>query len=647
MKIQTVPNPTQISDHQRTFLRFELAFLLIATIPMLARTLPIYRISAKFMGLFTSWLIFLGILNVLVWSKKNKWLDKWMERFLFYCGKLSWINFLIASAIIVGISFFFFTQGSYQILVSFFETRVFLLAVAFSISAWFLYAFDKNSLWKSFGVCVLVTGSVWLLIIYFPFQIKYPFALSWSETSWYYYASFFFANKLYGTSTLWPFLDIGKPFLLSAMYLVPNTSLWLMRAWQFVLWVVPALLVAWLLYKRVRSKTVSGFLFLAFCFSWILVGPVYFHLSLVVAMILGGFDRARPWKSLFWIGLASVWAGILRINWVPMPSMLCLALYFLETPFESSQRLMRYLRQPIIYAVFSLAISTSAFIGYALLSGRLDTRVVTKFAAPFLWYRLWPNANLLYGVLPSALLVSAVLLVLIYLSWRVLRYHALRASQLLIMLVILFAGGLSASMKIGGGTNLHNLDAYLVFLMIWTGYAINDQIKPERIDASFRPPEPLLAILCFIPVAWSMLVLPSFQHLDIEQANRDLSQLAETVQAASARGEPVLFIAQRHLLTFGMIPHVPLEKDYELLELMEMAMAGNTEYLGQFEADLESHRYGFIVTYIENAEIQDRSHGSAEENNAWVIRVLIPLHTYYRSIMQFPESGIEIYAPSP
>ncbi|MEW6093215.1 MAG: hypothetical protein AB1531_04530 [Chloroflexota bacterium] len=641
------PHPTRATAHRRAFLRFDLLLLLIATIMMLARNLQFYKNSLKFLGLFAGWLILLTIMNALAWSKKHMWLDQWLERFVRYCGKLSWLNLLIAGAIVIGTSIFFYTQGSYQLLVSGFETRVFLLAVAFSACTWFLYAFDKKSLWKSFSISALMTGVVWQLLNYFPFQPTYHFALAWSETSWYYYASFLFANKIYGISTLWPFLDIGKPFLLSAAYLIPNTPLWLMRVWQFALWVIPASLVAWLFYKRVGSKNVSAALMILFFFSWMMLGPVYFHLSLAVAMILGGFDRNKVWKSLFWLGLASLWAGLLRINWVPMPAILCLALYFLETPFDSTQGLLKYLRKPVIYAAFSLALSTTVFIGYALLSGRLDTRVVTKFTATFLWYRMWPNANLLYGIVPSALLVSAVLVVLIYLSWRALRYHAWRGGLLSAMLMILFAGGVYASMKIGGGTNLHNLDAYLVFLMVWVGYAVTNQIKPERAGVNFHPQESLLATLCFIPVAWSMLVLPNFQLRDIEQANLDLEQLSEVVQAAAVQGEPVLFIAQRHLLTFGLIPNVPLEKDYELLELMEMAMAGNTKYLERFQADLETHRYGLIVTYIENTELQDRSHGSAEENNAWVTYVLTPLHMYYQGILQFPDSRIEIYAPIP
>jgi hypothetical protein len=642
-----LPNVKDQPASRLAFLRFGLGLISVLTLAVMARLLPAHYSSIKYLEIFAGWLFLLVFMNALAWSKKSPRVEHWIQRFLDLAGTLSWFNILIAGLITLGAFLLILFPGRLQTSMNAFEMRVLVIACACFISAWFLHARDHGSLWMSFAACALFGGVAWQLLHYFPFQANYPFSLSWSETSWYYYASSPFANRLYGTSTLWPFLDIGKPLLLSAAYLVPNTPLWLMRVWQFILWVTPTLLVAWLFYRRVRSRTIPALLFVMFCFIWILIGPVYFHLSLVVAMILGGYDRFKPGKSLFWLGLASLWAGVLRINWVPMPAMLFLALYFLETPLQQPHHLGKYLRQPFLYTLFSLVIGISAFIGYAILSGRIDTRVVTKFSAPFLWYRMWPNANLSYGILPSILLVSGVLLVLLYLSWRALRYHAWRGSLMLGMLGILFAGGLYASMKIGGGTNLHNLDAYLVFLMVWAGYAVGDGITPERREAHFQPPGHLLALMCFVPVAWSMLVSPSYQHLDNEQADRELEQLNQIVQAANTNGEPVLFIAQRHLLAFDMLPNVPLEKDYELLELMEMAMAGNQEYLDRFEADLQSHRYGLIVTYVENMNLQDSSHASAEENNAWVTNVLIPLHTYYHTIVQIPGSRMEILAPTP
>ncbi len=46
------------------------------------------------------------------------------------------------------------------------------------------------------------------------------------------------------------------------------------------------------------------------------------------------------------------------------------------------------------------------------------------------------------------------------------RVHWLRWLGLAGELLVLFVGGLIVSVKIGGGSNLHNMDAYLVLLLI-------------------------------------------------------------------------------------------------------------------------------------------------------------------------------------
>ena len=48
--------------------------------------------------------------------------------------------------------------------------------------------------------------------------------------------------------------------------------------------------------------------------------------------------------------------------------------------------------------------------------------------------------------------------------------HLLRLGLIFAALLVLFAGGLVVSMKIGGGVDIHNLDAYLSLLLIVTVY---------------------------------------------------------------------------------------------------------------------------------------------------------------------------------
>jgi hypothetical protein len=419
-----------------------------------------------------------------------------------------------------------------------------------------------------------------------------------------------------------------------------------MRLWEFMLWIGVAALVAFLFLRRTRPKCGLGGILFLWVFVWMLLGPVYFHLALGVALVLWKFDRDKLGRTIFWVGLASIWTGALRINWIPVPAMLALALYFMETPLPASISNLQYLKRPAWLGLTSLVAGIGSFIGYGLMSGRLDTRIVSKLSTTFLWYRLWPNASMQTGIILGLLIVSSSLLVMIYASWRSLRYANLRLSLMLSMLGILFAGGVIASMKIGGGNNLHNLDAFLVLLMFWSGYALSDRIVPEHYGCSFKVPVNLLALLCFIPSVWSMQTLPDFQIKDVAIAQNDLTQMQELIQSHVDQGESVLFIYQRHLLTFGMLPGVPVVQDYELLELMEMAMSNNQTYLQKFHADMKAHRFGLIVTNVENGKKQDRNKSFSDENNAWVSHVIKPLRASYHSVLILPDSQIEIFAPN-
>ena len=91
----------------------------------------------------------------------------------------------------------------------------------------------------------------------------------------------------------------------------------------------------------------------------------------------------------------------------------------------------------------------------------------------------------------------------------------------------------------------------------------------------------------------------------------------------------MLFISNRHLLTFGYIPGVPLFPNYERVFLMEMAMAGNTEYLGRLRQDLADGRFSLIISEPLYVRIKDESADFGEENNIWIKQVVRLLRCYY------------------
>jgi hypothetical protein len=118
--------------------------------------------------------------------------------------------------------------------------------------------------------------------------------------------------------------------------------------------------------------------------------------------------------------------------------------------------------------------------------------------------------------------------------------------------------------------------------------------------------------------------------------------LREAVTSYSQEGE-VLFIYERHLLTFGMIPNVPLVPDYEVLTLNEMALSGNQSYLDQFRSDLKNHRFAAIVARKQNFEVLGGDF--IEENNAWNEQVGYDLACEYEPVLTIDSSNIQVFAP--
>jgi hypothetical protein len=128
-------------------------------------------------------------------------------------------------------------------------------------------------------------------------------------------------------------------------------------------------------------------------------------------------------------------------------------------------------------------------------------------------------------------------------------------------------------------------------------------------------------------------------------AQEELAELRQLVEGAAAAEGEVLFISERQLLTFGEVEEVGLVAEYEKVFLMEMAMAGNAAYLGQFEADLAAGRYALIVSDRVNLNVQGREDDFGEENNAWDRYVTFPLLCYYEEVQTLDQAGVEILAP--
>jgi len=127
------------------------------------------------------------------------------------------------------------------------------------------------------------------------------------------------------------------------------------------------------------------------------------------------------------------------------------------------------------------------------------------------------------------------------------------------------------------------------------------------------------------------------------QSNLDL--VTKLVQKTSQEGGEVLFLTDRHLLTFGTLNGVRLIPEYERVFLMEAAMSNAQPYLGQFYRDLEDQRFALIISEPLSTHYKSPLESFGSENNAWVRRVSQQVLCYYHPLETLRKVQIQILIP--
>jgi hypothetical protein len=503
---------------------------------------------------------------------------------------------------------------------------------------------------KSFAMPLLLQGVAFRVIGMLPLITDYPFSLGWSEASRYYYASLLFAPSIYGAKEPLSILHPTRYFLQSIPFLIPTLPLWAHRLWQVILWIGLTSMTAWALVRRLKlTSRWIAFLMSAWFFLYLLQGAVYYHLLVCVIIVLLGYSSEHHWRTLIAVLLSSFWAGMSRLNWFPVPAMLAIALYLMEVPVSTIRNLKRYLIWPAIWALLGVgaAIFSQAF--YIRISGNSNLKAFgSSFTSDLLWYRLLPNPTYPMGVILGILFVSAPLLLVIYAALRgyARNWHVIRHLGLWAMLLVLFVGGLVVSTKIGGGGDLHNMDAYLAMLGLIAASLFSGRVAGEvNGKEPGSAPWPVVAMGILIPVGFALASLPfnlTYQY-DHQQAAQELQTLDQAVTDASAHGE-VLFIGERQLLTFKMIHSVPLVPEDEVVTLMEMAISHNSEYLNAFYNDLHHHRFAAIVARKQFLVIKENE-AFAEENNAWTTLISPLLLCEYEPAVTLAGPNVQVYVP--
>lgn len=500
----------------------------------------------------------------------------------------------------------------------------------------------------SFALTLLLDGLVFQVYTIFQPVTAYPFSMGWSEASRFYYGSLLFSKSIYGVQLPLSIWHATRYFLLAIPFIVKGLPLWADRLWQSLLWFGLTSITSWLFIRRIQPKdAITKIILGAWFFLYLFQGAVYYHLQICIIIILVGVSSKYPWRSLIAVVLASFWAGMSRLNWYPVPAMLAITLYLLEEPFSRKNNLWQYLARPALWAIVGLITALAGQAFYIAISGNTDLSAFdSSLRSPLLFYRWFPNDTNPLGIIPGILLVSLPLIALLFwtLRGRLTNLHPLRWLGLLAMLSVLFVGGLFVSSKIGGGGDLHNMDAFMVVLALIVAYFVVGRVETEVVTSSaFEAATwPLIAFMLIVPVAFSLSrVVPPIQY-NKAQAVQDLSTLNQTVQSYSKSG-PVLFMYERHLLTFGMIPNVPIVQDYEVIPLMEMAISGNQTYLNHFYQDLQNHRFAAIVATKQNLDAN--SGDFAEESAMWNKLVAYHLLCEYQPILTLQSSNVQVFVP--
>ena len=500
-----------------------------------------------------------------------------------------------------------------------------------------------------FALVVLAQGLVYQIYGHLAVITDYPFSIGYSEASRHYYASMFFAEQLYGMKLPLPFLHPSRYLLMSIPFLIDGLPLWFHRMWQALLWIGLTAASCVLLTRRLRLNGWMQFFVASWAFLFFLQGAVYYHLQVCVILILAGVSMKHPGRSFIVLVVASLWAGVSRVNWFPVPAMFAIAIYLMETPFRSKG--WRYWLIPFVWGASGLGSAAIFQFLYINISGNADVRAFgSSFTSELLWNRLLPNDTSSLGILLGILMVSAPLFIALaqILSGNISRLHPLRSLALLSFLVVLFLGGLAVSTKIGGGGDLHNMDAYLVMLALIASSFFAERVAAEQQSSpawgKIRWPVAVAALL--VPLGFALPQIGFTHSYDHAGVETDIQKLQQVVSDTIDNGGEVLFVTERQLLTFNELKNIPLTPDYEQIELMEMAMSGNREYLENYYADLRSHRFAVIVA--EDQKYVQRKDGAfIEEDNAWVRFVGAPLLCAYKPVESLTSANLQIFVPRP
>jgi hypothetical protein len=520
---------------------------------------------------------------------------------------------------------------------------------------------ENKSSWRSLlwiGCYILLAGASHIIFNMLSQVTSYPFLLYWSEGNRFFDYSTLFGSYRYlleSGEKIKAFTTWGMQLPWALPFVFPGLSIGFFRFWYQLIWILPTFILGLAAAYQIKSKRNSLLLTLVFA-SWTFLfldqGPIYAPLVIGAIMtmiavrnkLLPGFliilaasyyTRNARWT---WSYAPGLWAGLLALLAIENPSLSKQGLKDLVKPFALG--IAGYLGGQLIPSIIK---SINSSTDLAL----FPNAVASTSRQPLLWDRLFPNPTYPPGILWA--LTWAVLPIILLLTVLILekKWHTnwLQNLALIIIPGVFLIVGIIASVKIGGGSNLHNLDMFLMSLALISASAIAHILQKNENTWNLSHVASIFLFITLVsPVTFTMiggnrLSLPSKEKID-----EALAAVQNTVEQYSQQGN-ILFIDHRQLLTFNLVKKIPLIDDYEKKYLMDQAMADNDEYFNTFYKDLAEKRFVLIVNEPSNLVVRGSEFSFGEENDAYVKWVTIPLLCKYEPMYSSSETGIELLVP--
>lgn len=530
------------------------------------------------------------------------------------------------------------------------------------------------------GMYWLIGGAAYAICSKLVFVTDYPFPLYWSEGNRFFDYSTLFGAFRYNfpkDSDIYVFTNWGMQLPWALPFIFPNLSIGAYRLWYQLMWIVPTFVLgitASKTFSREKGLTIIALIFGVWTFVFLDQGPIYAPLVIACILTMLGL-RLRLVPAFLTIILASyyayesrwtwsfapgLWAGIAallmikdlrfcneKLKELVRPVMLGLAGFFGGRILPQMLLILTSWFNSIYTKITNAGVPDATKTSQSISINVIPNIISSATRQPLLWDRLFPNSTyspgILLGVTWAALPIIFLLLVLVIKkNWRT---NWLQVTTVFIVSATFFAVGLTASVKIGGGSNLHNLDMFLVTLIIPAAAALVDFYLHRKNN-----PVTKFWLSAFIAMVMVFPITYAFQfsekpHLpDAIPIEESLSKIRNTIGKVRA-DENILFIDHRQLLTFNLVPQVPLVDDYEKKKLMDKAMSADTAYFEPFYADIHNHRFALIINEPLNVIIRGEDYSFGDENNAYVKWVTVPLACSYEAIYTNYETGVELLIP--